>query len=199
MTSPKISSYYPTALLMVSFAYALWIWIAAKSPWHYYESLLTVGLLASICFFGIGLLAVNIITAIIGRTVWPLAVFALCALLPWLLPTITPEELYFSQHRAEYDKLVELVRLKQIQHAGNCQVDDYIVPAGFEQLSVANCILVRYDPEIGVMVTPRVRGRLIFYAESNRPDIMCSDSLGVIEKKIGEHWYICDSSGSSWP
>ncbi len=187
------------ALLAFSFVYAAWIWVAAKSPWRFSNVHLAAALFASVCLFGVGLLAVNLLIAVMARTIWPLGVFALCALSPWLLPTITPEELYLAQHRTEYEKLVQLVRLKQLKHADYCQVDYYVPPVGLEELNLTSCIFVPSEPEIGMLLQPRVRGRFLLYTETGRPEIVCTSSAAVVEKKLDDHWYICVISAWAWP
>ena len=188
------SSRSSNKLVAISVIYAIWIYIATKTPIHYYDDFLATGLFVSVFLLGIILFLINLGAFIFQRNLLSFPLFILCALVSMLMPAITPEDIYFIQHKADYEKVVEIVRQHNIEHNGRCQYD-YLPPKGYEYLTIEDCIFVKYEPVLEVVFTPRVSGRFLFYTESLSLGNFCGDGFGLIEKEIDNHWCVC---GEYW-
>jgi hypothetical protein len=177
-------------LIIISIIYGLYSCFAIKSPLHYYDIFIASALLISVMLMLIALIIINLYNLIIRREIFSFAVFIFCALLPWLLPNITPEEVAFSVHKADYDNVVEMARLNDLEQGGFCQ-QDYILPKGYEDISRSTCLMVTYEPEFEVIFEPKVPGRFLVYTDNLYNNTFCS-GFGNIEKVINNHWYICN-------
>jgi hypothetical protein len=106
------------------------------------------------------------------------------------MPGNTPEDVRFARYRKDYAKVIELARQHKLEHSGDCQQNEYLLPQGYEHLTTDKCISVKYEPILEAIFFNRTPARFLFYAEALHPDLLCS-TVGFIEKKIGDHWYVC--------
>jgi hypothetical protein len=169
-------------LIMYSILYAVWTYIALRTPFHYYDILLEIGLFGSVFLLAIVLFVIHVVDVIIEKNPLPFTIFIVCTLVPWFLPGITPEDVSFARYGKDYEKVVEMARQHELEHAGKCKENEYLPPKGYEHLTIRKCIVVKYEP---------VGGRFLFYAEALGPENFCG-GFGLLEKKVGDHWHICD-------
>lgn len=180
-------------LIAISIAYAIWTYIAYRTPFRFYNNFLCFGLICSVFTLTTILFWINLRAFLRGSGPLAFVIYIACVLLPWSIPSITPEELFFAQHKTEYLQAVELARQSQIEHEGQCQYA-YLPPKGFEHLTIEDCIFVEYYPALTVRFTPRISRRLLVYAETKealQAYVSCGGSDGSIGKNIEDHWYIC--------
>jgi hypothetical protein len=187
------SSALSEKLIIISFLYAIWTYIAVRTPFRYYNSWLEIALWGSVVLLAIVLFVINIVSVITERNLFPFMIFLACALVPWFMPETTPQDVYFARYQKDYEKVVELAREHKLEHGGYCQENQYLPPQGYEHIIQDKCISVKYEPVLEIVfLTTKTRGKFLFYAEALYPDRFCSGNLGFVEKKIRNHWYVCD-------
>jgi hypothetical protein len=119
----------------------------------------------------------------------------------FLLPLpLSPEEKVFVEHQQQYEQLVELARLDQLQHDDICRATTaFVYPEDYQHLTGEdrgeNCIFVELSPVFSVTFSPRSFYRPIVYVEKptevEKTRGVCGAD-GTIRKKLKFHWYICN-------
>ncbi len=184
-------------LILISILFFFWAFIALKSPLNDLDSLLSFFLFVSVVLLMIILGVVNAVFGIINRDLVPLSIFIACAIVPWMMPRITTEDIYFTIYRKDYERVVELARQHELQN-GLCEDDEwllifkdmsYVLPERYKYLNLYGCIDVIYDPDFGVFFDPGLSSyAFLFYSESASPGDSCA---GYVTKVMAEHWYLC--------
>ncbi|MCC6606198.1 MAG: hypothetical protein IT327_23530 [Anaerolineae bacterium] len=179
-------------LVIISVVYAVWIYISYRTPLSIFDGYVCCSFVFLVISTPI-LIWINLRAFLRGKGPIIFVIFIACVILPWSIPRITLEEIFFAEHQSEFEKVVELARQGQIEHGDSCQYA-FLPPAGYEYLTIDECIFVEYYPALTVVFTPRSSRRLLVYAETEgalRAYVSCGGSDGSIGKNIEGKWYIC--------